>query len=52
LTAAAIKTAGKAVVERVAGLQPGRWSAFVAAAAAGTATAVATYRVLRSADDS
>jgi hypothetical protein len=49
---AAIKTAGKAVSERVAGMQPGRWSAFVAAAATGTATAVLTYKALRSADDS
>jgi hypothetical protein len=52
MTVPGIKTAGKAVAERVAGLQPGRWSAFVAAAATGTATAVATYRALRSADDS
>ena len=49
---AAIKTAGKAVGERMAGMQPGRWGAFVAAAATGTATAVMTYKALRSADDS
>jgi hypothetical protein len=47
-----IKTTGKAVAERVAGMSPGRWRSFVAAAAAGTATAVLTYRALRSADDS
>jgi hypothetical protein len=46
----AIKTAGKAAAERMAGLQPSRWRAFVAAAATGTATAVLTYRALRSAD--
>jgi hypothetical protein len=51
MTAAPIKTVGKAVGERIAGLQPGRWRAFVAAAATGTATAVLTYRVLRSADE-
>ncbi len=52
MKAAAIKTVGKAVGERVAGLQPGRWGAFVTAAATGTATAVLTYKALRSADDS
>ncbi len=52
MTAAAIKTAGKAAAQRVAGIQPSRWSAFVAAAATGTATAVLTYRALRSAEDS
>jgi hypothetical protein len=52
MTAATIKTAGKAAAERFAGLQPSRWRAFVAAAAAGTATAVATYKALRSAEDS
>jgi hypothetical protein len=50
MTSAALKTAGKAAAERVAGIQPGRWQAFVAAAATGTATAVLTYRALRSAD--
>jgi hypothetical protein len=49
---AAIKSIGKTAAERMAGMQPGRWRAFVAAAATGTATAVVTYRVLRSADDS
>jgi hypothetical protein len=49
---ATIKTAGKAVAERVAGMDPGRWRSFVAAAATGTATAVLTYRALRSAGDS
>ena len=52
MKAAAIKSVGRTVGERVSGAQPGRWSAFVAAAAAGTATAVLTYRALRSADDS
>jgi hypothetical protein len=51
MTAAPIKTAGKAAAERLAGLQPGRWRAFVAAAATGTATAVLTYRALRTGGD-
>jgi hypothetical protein len=52
MIASAIKTTGKAVAERVAGMSPGRWRSFVAAAATGTATAVLTYRALQSADDS
>jgi hypothetical protein len=52
MTPGPIKTVGKAAAERVAGLRPGRWRAFVAAAATGAATAVVTYRVLRSGEDS
>ena len=48
MTGAAIRTVGKAAAERVMGLGPGPVRAFVAAAATGTATAVLTYRVLRS----
>lgn len=51
MTSGAIKTVGKAAAERVAGIRPGRWRAFVAAAATGTATAVLTYRALRSGED-
>lgn len=51
MTAAPIKTAGKAAAERLAGMRPGRWRSLVAAAAAGTATAVLTYRALRSGED-
>ena len=51
MTAAPIKTAGKAAAERLMGMQPGRWRAFVAAAATGTATAVLTYKALRSGDE-
>jgi hypothetical protein len=45
---AAVRTVGKAVGERLQGVGPGRFRAFVAAAATGAATAVLTYRVLRS----
>jgi hypothetical protein len=45
---AAIRTVGKAAAERVSGVGPGPFRAFLAAAATGTATAVLTYRVLRS----
>ena len=45
---AAIKTVGKAAAERAAGIGPGRVRAFAAAMVTGTATAVLTYRVLRS----
>lgn len=51
MTAAPLKTVGKAAGQRMAGIRPGRWRAFVAAAATGTAAAVLTYRALRSADD-
>jgi hypothetical protein len=45
---AAIRSVGKAATERIAGLGPGRVRAFVAATVTGTATAVATYKLLRS----
>lgn len=43
-----INTVTKAAVERVAGLGPGPMRAVAAALLTGTATAVLTYRVLRS----
>jgi len=46
---AAIRTVGKAATERIMGLGPGRTRAFVAAPVTGAATAVATYKLLRSA---
>lgn len=48
MSAMALRTLGKAAAERVAGTGPGPMRAFVAAAVTGTATAVLTYRVLRS----
>ena len=45
---AGLKTVGKAAAERAAGFGPGRIRAFGAAVVTGTATAVLTYRVLRS----
>jgi hypothetical protein len=44
----AIKTVGKAASERALGLGPGPIRAAVAATITGAATAVLTYRVLRS----
>jgi hypothetical protein len=44
---APIRTVGKAATERITGLGPGRVRAFVAASVTGTATAVVTYRLLR-----
>jgi hypothetical protein len=44
---AAIRTVGKAATERILGMGPGRVRAFVAATVTGTATAVVTYRLLR-----
>jgi hypothetical protein len=48
MTGAALRTIGEVAAERVTGLGPGPVRAFVAAAVTGTATAVLTYRVLRS----
>ncbi len=48
MTGAAVRTLGKAVSERALGVGPGRARAFVAAMVTGTATAVLTYRALRS----
>jgi hypothetical protein len=45
---AAIRTVGKAAAERALGFGPGRVRAFAAAVVTGSATAVVTYRVLRS----
>ena len=45
---AATRTVGKAVGERLSGNGPGPMRAFVAAAVAGAATAVLTYKALRS----
>jgi hypothetical protein len=44
---AAIRTVTKAATERILGLGPGRARAFLAATVTGTATAVVTYRLLR-----
>jgi len=44
---AGIRTVSKAATERILGLGPGRVRAFVAATVTGTATAVVTYRLLR-----
>jgi hypothetical protein len=46
----ALRTAGKAASERVRGGRPGPLRAFAAAAVVGLATAVITYRLLRSAE--
>jgi hypothetical protein len=45
---AGIRTVTKAASERVMGLGPGRMRAFAAATMTGAATAVVTYRLLRS----
>lgn len=45
---AGLKTVGKATTERLAGEGPGRFRAAAAAVVVGAATAVATYRLLRS----
>jgi len=45
---AAVKTAGKAASERLTGDGPGAMRALVVSAIAGAATAVLTYRLLRS----
>lgn len=47
---AALRTVGKAAAERVMGFAPGRVRALAAATVAGSATAVVTYRLLRSGD--
>ena len=41
-------TVGKAVAERITGSQPGGFRSLAAATIVGLATAVATYRLLRS----
>jgi hypothetical protein len=51
MSGGALRTLGKAAAERVTGTGPGPVRAFVAAAITGTATAVLTYRVLRSGSD-
>jgi hypothetical protein len=48
MTGAAVRTIGKAIGERARGVGPGRVRAFAAAVVTGMATAVLTYRVLRS----
>jgi hypothetical protein len=48
---AAIKTVGRAAVERLGGHQPGRGRAVAAALVTGAATAVLTYQALRSGSD-
>ena len=45
---ATMSTVGKAVAERISGSRPGGIRAFAAATVVGVATAVATYRLLRS----
>lgn len=44
---AAARTLGKAAAQKLSGEGPGRMRALAAAAVAGAATAVLTYRVLR-----
>ena len=48
MSGAALRTVGKAASERLMGVGPGRLRAFAAAVVTGTATAAATYHVLRS----
>ena len=48
MSATAIRTVGKAAAERVLGLGPGPVRAGFASIVTGTATAVLTYRLLRS----
>ena len=48
---AAIRTVGKATTERLGGQGPGRGRAVAAAMVTGAATAVLTYRLLRSGPD-
>jgi hypothetical protein len=48
MTSAPIRILGKTTVKRVAGLKPGMVPATAAAATAGAAVAVVTYRLLRS----
>ncbi len=48
MSGAAVRTIGKAVSERALGVGPGRLRAFGAAMVTGIATAVLTYRMLRS----
>ncbi len=48
---AALKTVGRAATERVLGQGPGPARALVASVVTGTATAVLTYRLLRSGSD-
>ena len=43
-----LKTVGKAAAERLTGFGPGRMRSAAAAAVVGTASAVATYKLLRS----
>jgi hypothetical protein len=52
MSGGAVRMLGKAAAERVAGVGPGPVRAFVAAAVTGTATAVLTYRMLRSGSSS
>lgn len=48
---AVLRTVGRAASDRVLGTGPGPVRAFVAATVTGTATAVLTYRLLRSGSD-
>jgi hypothetical protein len=48
MTSAGVRTVGKAASERLRGGRPGRARALAAAVVAGAATAVVTYRLLRS----
>jgi hypothetical protein len=47
---AALRTVGKAIVDRIRGQRPGALRAFVVAVLVGIAVAVLTYRALRSGD--
>jgi hypothetical protein len=48
MASAALRNVGEAVAQRARGDVPGRARAMVAAVAAGAATAVLTYKLLRS----
>ncbi len=48
MTAKALKTVGRAGMDRVLGVGPGPVRAFAASMVTGTAAAVLTYRLLRS----
>jgi hypothetical protein len=48
MTAGPLKLVGKAATERLTGMGPGPLRAAAAAAVVGVASAVATYKVLRS----
>lgn len=50
MKSSALRSLWKAIRDRLSGVQPGALRAFVAAVVVGVAAAVATYKLLRSAD--